>query len=50
MIGAIVSSKLATLYELQTVYGLADALDLMEIITVNHHNQRIIQKWQQSRN
>lgn len=50
VIGSIVSSKLATLNELQTVYGIEDAYDLLEIINVNSYNQRAVEKWQQSTN
>ncbi len=35
----IVSRKLATLGELQTIYGTEDAYDLLEIITVDNHNE-----------
>lgn len=31
--------KLATLYELQTVYSLDDAVDLYEIAAVNAYNE-----------
>ena len=39
MIGVIVSRRLATLYELQTVYSLDDAADLYEIAAVNNYNE-----------
>ena len=39
MIGVIVTRKLATLYELQTVYSLDDAADLYEIAAVNNYNE-----------
>lgn len=42
MIGALVSAKIATLTELQTVYGLEDAYDLLEVLTVDAHNRRQI--------
>lgn len=35
----IVSYRLATLHELQTVYSLEDALDLLEVISVDSYNQ-----------
>ena len=41
LIAIIVTSKLATLYELQTVYGVKDAYDLMEIILVNNANSHV---------
>lgn len=40
--GALISAKLATLHELQTVYSLEDALDLIEILSVDNYNQRKI--------
>jgi hypothetical protein len=38
IVGAIVSAKLATLHELQTVYGLEDAYDLLEIASIDAYN------------
>lgn len=46
----IISKKLATLYELQTVYHYEDALDLYEIILVNNYNELTYQEIQQMRN
>lgn len=40
--GSIISHKLATLYELQTIYSYEDALDLYEVIAVNNYNERIL--------
>ncbi|MGX2974497.1 hypothetical protein ACWIUH_05875 [Ursidibacter arcticus] len=40
VVGAVVSSKLATLHELQTIYGLEDALDLIEVSSVDAYNHR----------
>jgi hypothetical protein len=37
--GVVVARRLATLHELDTVYSLEDALNLMEIITVQNYNQ-----------
>ncbi|MDR3037884.1 MAG: transcription elongation factor GreA [Candidatus Adiutrix sp.] len=37
--GAIIGRNLATLRELSTVYSLPDALDLLEIITVQNYNE-----------
>lgn len=42
MIGAVVSNKLATLYELQTVYGVEDLFDLYEVILVKLHNENVV--------
>ncbi len=32
--------NMATLYDLQTVYGVQDAWDLLEILAVNKENER----------
>ena len=34
------SRGLATLYEMQTVYGVEDVYDMLEIIVVDSYNQR----------
>jgi hypothetical protein len=36
--GMIVSSRVATLRELQTVYGLEDLYNLAEVVVVDRHN------------
>lgn len=46
-IGALVSGGHATLIELQTVYGILDAYNLLEIMTVDAVNQRKAEKWAQ---
>ncbi|WP_276330929.1 hypothetical protein [Methylobacterium currus] len=40
------SSGRATLHELQTVYGIKDAFDLLEVIQIDAHNERAAQKEQ----
>ena len=40
IIGIVVGRRLATLLELQTVYGIQDAHDLLEIIAVDAANDR----------
>lgn len=42
IIGAVISSRLATLNELQTVYGTEDLFDLYEVILVKLHNENVI--------
>lgn len=42
MFGTLVSKGFCTLHELDTVYGTQDAYDMLEIIAVDSHNQRII--------
>lgn len=41
VIASVVTSKLATLHELQTVYGMQDMWDLLEINTVANKNEAI---------
>jgi uncharacterized small protein (DUF1192 family) len=41
LIGAIVSSRIATLHELETVYSLEDAYELIEVLSVDAINRRI---------
>ncbi len=40
MIGAVVNSRLATLHELETVYGLEDLCNLYEIIIIRVANEQ----------
>lgn len=40
VIATLVSAKIATLADLQTVYSIEDAYDLLEILGVDSHNQR----------
>lgn len=39
LLGVIITRRLATLYELQTVYSIDDAADLYEIAAVNNYNE-----------
>lgn len=39
VIGLLVSKQMATLNELDTVYGIKDAYDLLEIILVDNYNR-----------
>lgn len=47
-IATVVSSKLATLHELDTVYGTEDLWKLLEINTVDSYNQMVINKSQEA--
>jgi len=47
LIGACISHKAATLHELQTVYSLGDAYDLLEIVNIDAKNKRTVEKAQQ---
>jgi len=49
MIASVVNSRLATLHELETVYGLEDLFDLLEIIIINIANQQKKNKMAQER-
>lgn len=42
--GAVVSAGRAELIQLQTVYGLEDAYNLLELVTVDAHNRRVMQR------
>lgn len=42
MFGTLVSRRFATLHELDTVYGLEDVYDMMEIIAVDSYNQSLM--------
>jgi hypothetical protein len=46
-IGAVISSdkRLATLHELSTVYSLEDLYDMLEVILIDSHNERLVRKW-----
>jgi hypothetical protein len=41
-IGFVLSSKMATLVELQTVLGMEDVYDLIEVISIDNYNQRVL--------
>jgi hypothetical protein len=43
-IGAIISNKLATMHELDSVLSTEDMFDLLEIIAIDSYNQRIVNK------
>jgi hypothetical protein len=44
MLGAVISSGKATLHELDTVYGTEDLHDMIEIVLVDAHNQRLLSR------
>lgn len=41
-IGTVISRGFATLHELDTVYGVQDLCDMLEIIAVDNYNQRLL--------
>ena len=44
------SARMATLHELQTVYGVADAYNMLEVLNVDLHNQRVAARVVNNRN
>lgn len=45
-VATVISGKLATLIELQTVYGIEDMWNLLEIIIVDNTNARVVNEVQ----
>lgn len=45
----MIAARLATLHELQTVYGVADLYMLAEIIEVDAFNERVGQRFAESK-
>ncbi len=43
-VGNVITAKLATLHELQTIYSFRDMYDLLEIAAVNASNQRLVNR------
>lgn len=41
-IGTVISSRLATLTELQTVYGVRDLYDMIEVVNVDRYNHKLL--------
>jgi hypothetical protein len=46
-IAIVISAEMATLHELDTVYGVEDLYDMLEIITVDGENRRRMNKAQE---
>ncbi|WAX22794.1 hypothetical protein MAJJADAN_00032 [Pseudomonas phage Amjad_SA] len=42
VIATLVSARLATLHELQTVYGAMDAYKLLEVHLIDQHNRGVL--------
>jgi len=38
----VISSGKATLHELQTIYGIKDLYDLLEVLAVDSHNEWLL--------
>jgi hypothetical protein len=43
-VGAVISRGKATLLELQTYYGAEDLYNMLEVIAVDAHNERVLSK------
>lgn len=43
-----VSCGMATLHEMQTVYGVGDAFDMLEVLAVDNFNRRQWAEWQKN--
>jgi hypothetical protein len=41
IIGAVISARMATMAEIETVLGMEDIYDLLEIMAVDAHNKRL---------
>lgn len=48
-IGAVISAKLATLHECDTVYGVEDIYLMLEVLSVDAHNRRAYMDYQRSK-
>jgi hypothetical protein len=44
VIAALIAADKATLYELQTVYSVVDAHDMLEVLNVSNYNARVVPK------
>lgn len=42
-IAIVMTEKFATMGELETIYGSQDLADMVEIISINAHNARLLQ-------
>ena len=45
-LAVLISHKMATLHELQTVYGLEDVYDMLEVVMVDAYNEQKLSKVQ----
>lgn len=41
-IATVISARMATLHEVDTVYGLEDVFDMLEIIAIDNHNKNLL--------
>jgi len=43
-IGIVISSRMANLHDLQSIYGMEDVYDMLEVLNVDSHNQEVANK------
>lgn len=48
-IGQVLSTRMATLHELDTVYGVEDVYDMLEVVSIDAHNQRVMNRKAESK-
>lgn len=48
-IGGVVMARLASLHELDTVYGSEDLADLIEMLSVERHNEQAMIEWSRAK-
>lgn len=46
IIGAVISSRMATIVELQTVLSVDDVHDLIEVISIDAYNRQLVKESQ----
>lgn len=44
VIGTLLSKRLATLHELDTIYGVRDVYDMLEVATVDDYNTALVNR------
>lgn len=44
VIATLISARMATLHELDTVYGIEDAYDMLEIVLVDNYNESLMRR------
>lgn len=44
VIGTLLSKRIATLHELDTVYGVRDVYDMLEVITIDDYNRNLVNR------
>lgn len=44
IIGTVISKRIATLHELDTVYGTRDLYDMLEVVTIDDYNKELLKR------